>query len=280
MMATALALCPPTPASNHEVVTIYAPTARAAAEGRANLPLDLVVVAAPSWAVSRTALAASSCLIVRTPPVALDDEPAAGALALLAEVRRAHPRLAVLFESADPQARQAAVARRLAHEVMAWGDASSTLWSRVQGALAAAMLEAAADRTLGAPTLAPHVRAWLAGLWSLPVAPRAVGDWCGEYHVVPGELALGWPSRAPSPEAVVTWTLLLHTAVRAARGESWRTAAEATGLAARSLRHALSRSSGLRAGALGAPVVPTADNPHARLRRLFRRRVVEPLIGP
>jgi hypothetical protein len=26
-------------------------------------------------------------------------------------------------------------------------------------------------------------------------------------------------------------------------------------------------------------VVPTADNPHARLRRAFRRRVMEPLLG-
>jgi hypothetical protein len=164
--------------------------------------------------------------------------------------------------------------------VVAWGDASSTLWSRVQGALTAAMLEAAADRTLTAPGLAPHVRAWLAGLWSLPVAPRAVGDWYSAYHVAPGELALGWPSRAPAAEALVTWTQILHTAVHAARGESWRTAAESTGLDARSLRHALSRSTRLRAGDLGAPVVPTADNPHARLRRFFRRRVLEPLLGP
>ena len=277
MMATALALCPPTPPIPGEVITIYAPTARAAAEARANLPLDLVVVAAPSWAVSRTALGASSCLIVRTPPVALDGEP--GALAVLAEVRRAYPRLAVMFESADEQARVAAVGRRRAPEVVGGGDASATLWSRVQGALTAAMLEAAADRTLTAPGLAPHVRAWLAGLWSLPVAPRAVGTWYAAYHVSPGELALGWPSRVPSPETLVTWTLLLHTAVHAARGESWRTAAESTGLDARSLRHALSRSARLRAGELGAPVVPTADNPHARLRRAFRRRVLEPLLG-
>ena len=277
MMATALALCPPASASSHEVVTIYAPTARAASEARANLPLDVVVVAAPSWAVSRTALAASSCLIVRTPPVAPEREPTA--LALLAEVRRAHPRLAVMLESADEQARAAATEGRLAHEVVAWGDASSTLWSRVQGALTAAMLEAAADRTLTTPRLAPHVRAWLAGLWSLPVAPRAVGAWYGAYHVAPGELALGWPARVPAPETLVTWTLLLHTAVHAARGESWRTAAESTGLDARSLRHALSRSARLRAGELGAPVVPTADNPHARLRRAFRRRVLEPLLG-
>src|SRR5687767_4288622 len=90
MMATAVALCPPTPPSPEggggDVITIYAPTSRAATEARAILPLDTVVVAAPAWPVARAALAASSCLVVRTPPGSDAD-----VLPLLADVRRAHP---------------------------------------------------------------------------------------------------------------------------------------------------------------------------------------------
>lgn len=277
MMATALALCPPTAAPVGDVITIYAPTSRAATEARAILPLDLVVVAAPVWPIARAALAASSCLVVRTPPGSEAD-----VLPLLADVRRTHPRLAVVYQTGDVHARRAADGARLAHEVVAWDDMRSTLWSRVQGALTAALLEAAAVQTLAAPGIAPRVRAWLAGLWSLPVAPRAVPDWCDAGHDAFGELALAWPPPrcAPTPETLVTWTLLLHTAVRAARGESWRAAAESAGLDPRALRHALARGARLRAGELGAPVVPAADNPHSRLRSAFRRDVLEPLLGP
>src|SRR5688500_10073951 len=111
MMATALALCPPTPpaAGEGDVLTIYAPTSRAATEARAILPLDLVVVAAPAWPVARAALAASSCLVVRTPPGTDAD-----VLPLLADVRRVHPRLAVVYQTADVDARRAATGARLA----------------------------------------------------------------------------------------------------------------------------------------------------------------------
>jgi hypothetical protein len=173
------------------------------------------------------------------------------------------------------------MAQGLAHEVVAWDDTRSTLWSRVQGALTAVLLETAVREARSARHLPPAVRAWLSALWTpaAPAAPlRSVAEVCAAAGVDADTLEQAWPLDAPSPDVMLVWTLVLHSATRAARGDSWRAAAEGAGMDPRALRHALAQYARLRAGELGAPVVPAADNPHTRLRAAFRQ-ALEPIVG-